>query len=171
MLRLASWSTIFCMPQEAIDQAHMREALQLARLAAAEGEVPVGALIVQGDIIIGRGRNRRERRQDPLAHAEVEAIREAVAHTGSWRLIDATCYVTLEPCPMCAGALVNARVARLVYGAADPKAGAVRTLYEIGQDTRLNHRFSLTEGVLAEECGQLLTDFFRAIRAGRKLKT
>lgn len=155
------------MADDSLDQAFMREALELANLAASEGEVPVGALIVYEGRVIGRGRNRRERDQDPLAHAEIDAIREAVAHLGSWRLVNTTCYVTLEPCPMCAGALVNARVARVVYGAADPKAGAVHSLFEIGQDERLNHRFDLRSGVLAEECGNVLTNFFRAIRAGK----
>lgn len=148
----------------------MREAIVLAEQARAQGEVPVGAVVVRNGSIIGRGYNRRELDQDPLAHAEILAIRDAVAQLGSWRLIGTTCFVTLEPCPMCAGALVNARVGRVVYGAADPKAGAVQTLFEIGNDTRLNHRFEVEAGVLAEECGSLLTTFFRDIRAGRITK-
>ncbi len=153
------------------DLSFMREAITLAEEARAEGEVPVGAVIVKNNIVIGRGRNRRELDQNPLAHAEILAIGEAVARAKSWRLIDAVCYVTLEPCPMCAGALVNARVARVVYGADDPKAGAVRTLFGIGSDPRLNHRFEVQRGVLADECGALLTGFFRDIRAGKMTKS
>ena len=139
----------------------MNECITLARRAAAEGEVPVGAIVVLGDEIIGRGHNQREALQDPTAHAEVIAIREAAAHLGYWRVLDTTLYVTLEPCPMCAGALVNARIARLVYGCADPKAGAVESLFRIPNDTRLNHRLEVEGGIRAEECAQLLRDFFR----------
>jgi tRNA(adenine34) deaminase len=115
--------------------------------------------------VVGRGRNRREADQDPTAHAEVDALRRAAAALGHWRLDGATVFVTLEPCPMCAGALVNARVARLVYGCPDPKAGAVDTLFTIGRDPRLNHRFTVTSGVLGEECAALLKDFFAKLRA------
>lgn len=148
----------------------MREAIAEARAAEARGEVPVGCVIVLGDRVVGRGHNLRETLQDPTAHAEMIAIREAAVATGSWRLEDASVYVTLEPCPMCAGALVNARVARVVYGADDPKAGATTTLFTIGTDTRLNHRFALVPGVLAAECGALLSDFFGRIRAARRAK-
>lgn len=146
----------------------MRLALEQAQTAREHGEVPVGAVIVHEGKVIGNGRNFREEHQDPLAHAEIFAIAEAAKALGSWRLIGATCYVTLEPCPMCAGALVLARVARVVYGADDPKAGAVKSLYEIGNDPRLNHRFELTPGVLAQECGQVLSAFFAEVRAKRK---
>ena len=150
------------------DERWMREALVEARRAEARGEVPVGAVFVLEDRVVARGHNLREASQDPTAHAELIAIRGAAARLGTWRLSGVTAYVTLEPCPMCAGALVNARVDRVVYGASDPKAGATDTLYSIGSDERLNHRFSLTPGVLAEECGAALTDFFQRIRAGRR---
>jgi tRNA(adenine34) deaminase len=142
----------------------MVEALAEARLAAAAGDVPVGALVVIDGLVVGRGRNRREAALDPCAHAEVEALREAARERASWRLIGATVYVTLEPCPMCAGALVNARVARVVYGCTDPKAGAIDTLYTIGRDPRLNHRFEVTGGVMADACASLLREFFAARR-------
>lgn len=146
------------------DEQWMRAAIAEARLAEAEGEVPVGAVIVHTGEIIGRGRNLREAKQDPTAHAEMIALREAAHALGSWRLTDTVLYVTLEPCPMCAGALVNARVPRVVWGCNDPKAGATQTLYTIGDDARLNHRFESVPGVLGDECGALLTQFFRAIR-------
>jgi len=146
----------------------MRLALDEASAAARAGEVPVGAVVVDsaGDVI-GRGRNRRETDGDPTAHAEILALREAAARTGSWRLPEATIFVTLEPCPMCAGALVNARIGRAVYGSDDPKAGALRSLYALGADARLNHRFAVTPGVLASECAGLLSDFFAALRMPR----
>ncbi len=147
------------------DDAFMREALEEARQAAEAGDVPVGCVVVRGGVIVGRGRNRREVASDPTAHAEVEALREATRATASWRLVECTVYSTLEPCPMCAGALVNARVERVVYGAADPKAGAVDTLFRIGQDPRLNHRFQVVAGVLADESARLLKGFFAARRA------
>ena len=143
----------------------MREAIAEARLAEQNGEVPVGSIIVHEGTIIGRDRNARETSQDPTTHAEMIAIREAANALGSWRLIDTTLYVTLEPCPMCAGALVNARVPRVVWGCNDPKAGATETLYTIGSDPRLNHRFDCVPGVLGDECSALLTEFFAAIRA------
>ena len=143
----------------------MRVALAEAEAAAASGDVPVGAVVVSAaGIIVARGRNRREIHQDPTAHAEVDAIRAAARDTGTWRLTGATVYATLEPCPMCAGALVNARIARLVYGCADPKAGAIDTLFTIGRDVRLNHRFDVTPGVLAAEAASLLRAFFAARR-------
>ncbi len=155
-------------PPSAEDVEFMREAIAEARRAEARGEVPVGCVIVLDGAIIGRGHNLRETSQDPTAHAEILALREAAAVLGSWRLERAVVYVTLEPCPMCAGALVHGRVARVVYGADDPKAGATTTLYAIGSDPRLNHRFVLSAGVLGAECGALLSDFFRAVRARRR---
>ena len=143
----------------------MRLALALAAEAAAVDEAPIGCVILgPAGAVIGRGYNRRETDGDPTAHAEMIAIREAAKAVGNWRLVDCTLVVTLEPCPMCAGAIVNARIGRLVYGAADPKAGAVRTLYQICDDLRLNHRVAVTGGVLAEECGAILTAFFRGKR-------
>ena len=150
---------------DALDRRFMGEALALAGEAAARGDVPVGALVVMEGRIVGTGFNTREHAGDPAGHAEIVALREACRASGRWRVDGATLYVTLEPCPMCAGALVNARVARLVYGAADPKAGAVRSLYQICEDPRLNHRLAVRGGVRAEECAAALQGFFRAIRA------
>jgi tRNA(adenine34) deaminase len=149
------------------DELFMRAAIDEARAAAALDEVPVGAVVVAADAgtVIGRGGNRRESAADPTAHAELLAIREAARAVGNWRLEGATLYVTQEPCPMCAGAIVNARVARLVYGCANPKAGAVRTLYQLVEDPRLNHRVTVAGGVLADECGALLSSFFARLRA------
>jgi tRNA(adenine34) deaminase len=153
-------------PPESADERWMREALAEAEAAAAAGDVPVGAIVVDAaGARVAAGRNRREVDQDPTAHAEIVAIRAASAALGHWRLEGATVYVTLEPCPMCAGALVNARVARVVYGCADPKAGAVDTLFPIGQDGRLNHRFAVERGVLGEACAAVLKRFFAALRA------
>ncbi len=149
------------------DERYMREALRLAAEAAHRGEVPVGALVVLDGAIIGTGFNIREGHADPAGHAEIVALREACQSTQRWRVDGATLYVTLEPCPMCAGALVNARVHRLVYGADDPKAGAVRSLFQICDDPRLNHRMQVRPGVLAKACATLLSDFFRAIRKRR----
>jgi tRNA(adenine34) deaminase len=149
----------------------MCEAIAEAKRAAELGEVPIGCVVVHNltDRIIGRGFNRRETDHDPTAHAEILALREAARALGHWRLLDCTIYVTLEPCPMCAGAIVNARVPRLVYGCDDPKAGAVRTLFQLCEDARLNHRVDVTAGVLADECASLLQDFFKAQRAlGKK---
>lgn len=153
-------------PKPADHARWMREALAEAVLAAAEGEVPIGAVVVHEPTgrIIGRGRNRREADHDPTAHAEVLALREAGRSLGHWRVLDCTLYVTLEPCPMCAGAMVNARLPKVVYGCDDPKAGAVRTLYQIGEDARLNHRFETVSGVMGEESAELLRAFFRARR-------
>jgi tRNA(adenine34) deaminase len=142
----------------------MRLALDEARAAAAEGEVPVGCVVVKDGAVVGRGRNRREADQDPLAHAELRAIAKAARAVGSWRLEDTTLYVTLEPCPMCAGAMVNSRIPRVVYGADDPKAGAVRTLYRLLEDPRLNHRCEVVPGVLADDCALLLREFFASLR-------
>jgi tRNA(adenine34) deaminase len=145
----------------------MREALVEADKARLRGEVPVGAVAVLSGKVIGRGHNLRETARDPSAHAELTAMRAAAAYLGSWRLVGVDIYVTLEPCPMCAGALVNARVARLFYGADDPKAGAVRTLYQLASDVRLNHRVEVISGVLAEDCAASLRDFFAQIRRKR----
>ena len=147
-----------------VDETFMAEALLEGRAAAGVGEGPIGAVVVADGRIVGRGRNAREARRDPTAHAEVLALQEAARSLGRWRLSGATVYATLEPCPMCAGALVNARVDRLVYAVPDPKAGAAGTLFDIVRDARLNHRVEVTAGVLAAECGLLLTDFFRARR-------
>lgn len=149
----------------------MSEALAEAALARSLGEVPIGCVIVHDptSAIVGRGCNRRQTQCDPTAHAEILALRAAGKSIGHWRLLDCTLYVTLEPCPMCAGAIVNARVPRLVYGCADPKAGAVRTLYQLCDDARLNHRLSVVEGVMAQACGEALRDFFREQRSlGKK---
>jgi len=144
----------------------MRRALELAREAAAIGEVPVGAVVyaTESNQIVGEGFNTRERDQDPTLHAEVIAIRQAAKAIGSWRLNGCSLVVTLEPCCMCAGAIVNARIGRVVYGADDPKAGAVRTLHQLLEDDRLNHRAAVVWGVCAEECGAILSEFFRARR-------
>jgi len=142
----------------------MRSALREAEKAAEEEEVPVGAVVVLGGRIVGRAHNQRERLKDPTAHAEMIAITQAAEAVGSWRLDGAALYVTLEPCLMCAGALVNARIARVVFGASDPKAGACGSLYQVGLDPRLNHRFEVVGGVLAAECGALLRAFFERKR-------
>ena len=149
------------MPKPRDDASFMEEALREARRAAAEGEVPVGAVVVKDERVLGRAHNQRERLRDPTAHAEMIALTQAAEAVGSWRLDGTTMVVTLEPCPMCAGALVNARVGRLVYGADDPKAGACGTLMDLVNDKRLNHRLPVTRGVRAEECAALLTEFFR----------
>lgn len=139
-------------------------ALEQARAALAISEVPVGAVIVAEGRVIAAAYNQREQLCDPTAHAEMIAITQAAENLGSWRLSGCTLYCTLEPCPMCAGAIVQARVPTVVYGAADPKAGAVNTLYQLLSDPRLNHRCEIVPGVLAEECGQLLTRFFQQQR-------
>ena len=142
------------------DDVWMRRALREAERAAEEDEVPVGCVIVHSDRIIGRGYNEREKLNDPTAHAEMIAITQAAAALESWRLEETTLYVTLEPCVMCAGAIVNARIPRVVFGAADPKAGACGSLYQVGLDSRLNHRFVVEGGVLEEACGAILQEFF-----------
>jgi tRNA(adenine34) deaminase len=146
------------------DERFLEAALSEARAAEDDGEVPIGAVVVFRGRIIGRGRNRVEATQDPTAHAEIIAIGAASQALKSWRLDDATLYVTLEPCHMCAGAAVLARLARLVYGARDPKAGACGSLAMVPQDLRLNHRVEVVSGVLAEECGTLLAQFFKKRR-------
>ena len=150
----------------------MREAIKEAYAAALAGEVPIGCVIVHQESgnIIGRGSNRRVRDSDPTAHAEIIAL-NAGRERGDWRLVDCTLYVTLEPCPMCAGAIVNARIPRLVYGCADSKAGAVDSLYQICSDARLNHQVDVGRGMLAAECAELLKDFFAAQRASEKSRS
>jgi tRNA(adenine34) deaminase len=154
-----------------IDERFMRQALAAARRAPVHADVPVGAVIVKDGEVLARARNTRERDSDPAAHAELVAIRKAARKLGSWRLNGCTLYVTLEPCAMCAGAIVLARLPRLVYGATDPKAGFVGSLGDLCRDPRLNHRPEVTAGVLGEECGRILVDFFRekrlAARAAR----
>lgn len=150
-------------------EAYMRMALDQARLAEAENEVPVGAVIEHGGRVIAAAYNQREQLRDPTAHAEMIAITQAAEALGSWRLEGCTLYVTLEPCPMCAGAIVQARLPRVVYGAADPKAGAVDSLFQMLGDPRLNHRAEVYSGILGEACGSILTQFFqRQRRLGKK---
>ena len=147
------------------DFIYMRRALELAAQAAALGEVPVGAVLVHENTVIAEAYNERETRPSALAHAEISVIDEACRKLGRWRLTGCTLYVTLEPCVMCAGALVQARVDRVVYGARDPKAGAVESLFQVLSDARLNHRPSVEGGVKGEECGKILSDFFKARRS------
>jgi len=146
------------------DEQFMRAAIEAARIAEENSDVPIGAVIVYKDQIIAKAYNQREQLQDPTAHAEIVALTQAAAFLQSWRLDGCTMYVTLEPCPMCAGALVMARVVRLVYGCDDPKAGACKSLYNIVQDERLNHQLEVTAGVLAEECSKQLQNFFEKRR-------
>ena len=145
-------------------EIYMQQALAEAERALAEDEVPVGAVIVHAGRVVAAAHNQREQLRDPTAHAEMIAITQAAESLGSWRLAGSTLYVTLEPCPMCAGAILQARLPQLVYGTADPKAGAVHSLYRLLEDERLNHRTEAVGGILAERCGQLLTDFFRRQR-------
>ena len=152
------------------DQQYMRLAIEEAKKAEQLGEVPIGAVIIHEDKIIARAHNLREATQNAASHAELSAIQEANTAIGSWRLENTTLYVTLEPCPMCAGAILQSRIPRVVYGARDPKGGCVHSLYELLNDARFNHEAEVTEGVLAEECGELLTNFFRAIRERKKAK-
>jgi len=147
-----------------VDELYMKMALQEAECALEENEVPVGAVIVHGDRLIAAAHNQREQLHDPTAHAEMIAITQAAEALRSWRLDECTLYVTLEPCPMCAGAILQARIPRLVYGAADPKAGAVHSLYRLLDDSRLNHRCLVASSVLAGPCGQILSRFFRQQR-------
>jgi tRNA(adenine34) deaminase len=147
------------------DERWMSAALQEARAAMAHDDVPIGAVVVHDDgRVIGRGRNERELREDPTAHAEVLALREAAAALGTWRVLESTLYVTLEPCTMCAGAIVLSRVPRVVYATADPKAGAAGSVLDVLADDRLNHRPEVVAGVLADEAAELLRSFFRARR-------
>jgi tRNA(adenine34) deaminase len=146
------------------DNHTMQKALAEARAAFDENEVPVGAVIVYHGEVVAAAHNQREQLQDPTAHAEMIAITQAAATLGSWRLEECTLYVTLEPCPMCAGAIVQARIPIVVYGATDPKAGAVTSLFQLLNDTRLNHRCEVRGGILAEPCAELLSEFFRQQR-------
>jgi tRNA(adenine34) deaminase len=155
------------MPFSEDDRHFMKEALAFARIAFGEQEVPVGAVVVRDGKMIGRGRNRREAAADPTAHAEIEAMREAAHAVGTWRLDGATLYTTVEPCAMCAGAAVNGRISRIVFGCADPKAGYCGTLGNIPQDPRLNHRCEVEGGLLGEDAAELLRLFFQARRPSK----
>ncbi|MDD5328309.1 MAG: tRNA adenosine(34) deaminase TadA [Phycisphaerae bacterium] len=146
------------------DEFYMQAAIDQAKIAEENGDVPIGAIIVHNNQIIAKAYNQREQLQDPTAHAEIIALTQAAAALENWHLNDCTMYVTLEPCPMCAGALVLARMKKLVYGCDDPKTGAVKSLYNIVTDGRLNHRLEVTEGVLADECSKLLQGFFQKRR-------
>ncbi|MBR0348214.1 MAG: tRNA adenosine(34) deaminase TadA [Clostridia bacterium] len=149
------------------DSFFMNEALKLAREAADEGEVPVGAVVVLGDEIVGRGRNRREKGKNALAHAELEAIDEACKKLGGWRLWQCDMYVTLEPCPMCTGAIINSRIKRLVYGASDYKAGSCGSVVNLF-DLPYNHKPEMVSGFMQEECAEILTEFFKQLRNKKK---
>lgn len=157
-------------PLDADQHQHwMKQALDLAIRAFDQDEVPIGAIVVHNDRVIGEGYNQRETLKDPTAHAEMIAITQAAGAMESWRLLDCTLYVTLEPCPMCAGAIVQSRIPRVVYGTADPKGGACHTLYQITDDPRLNHRCAVIGGVMQEDCRELLQRFFAQQRAlGKK---
>jgi len=146
------------------DERFMRQAIAEAERALGHDDVPIGAVVVRGGEVVGAGHNERELRQDPTAHAEIIALRAAAHALGSWRVLDSTLYVTLEPCAMCAGAIVLARVPRVVFGCTDPKAGAAGSVLDVLAEPRLNHRPEVTGGVLAQECATLLTDFFAARR-------
>jgi tRNA(adenine34) deaminase len=152
------------MADSAIDERMMRHALRLAERAAGNGDVPIGAVVARGDEILGEAGNERELRRDPTAHAEVLALRQAAERLGGWRLLETTIYVTLEPCPMCAGAITLARVPRLVYGAADPKGGAVGSVIDLFAEPVVNHRPAVEAGLLAEESAGMLEEFFSARR-------
>lgn len=151
------------------DQECMQEAMLLARLSALEGEVPVGAIVTRGDGIVGRGRNRRERGKNALAHAELEAISDACKTLGGWRLWECTMYVTLEPCPMCTGALINSRMKRVVFGAYDQKAGSCGSVIDLFA-LPYNHKPTLEGGFMEQKCASLLTEFFRSLRENRNVK-
>jgi len=150
------------------DRRYLELALAEAEKALDQGEVPVGAVVVRGGQVIGRGHNQRERTGDPTSHAEILSLRSAASHLGDWRLEDSTIYVTLEPCVMCVGAILQARVPRLVFGCLDPKGGAVRSLYQLCDDARLNHRVSVTSGVSENECAAILSRFFGSLRQGKR---
>ena len=150
------------------DEDYMREALQLAEQAAQAGEVPVGAVVVKDGEIVGRGSNAPISRHDPSAHAEMMALRDAAQHIGNYRLVGCELFVTLEPCVMCVGAMFHARIARVVFGAHDPKTGAAGSVLNLFAETRLNHHARIHGGVMAEECGKVLSDFFAARRAQQK---
>jgi tRNA(adenine34) deaminase len=146
------------------DENYMRQAIELAEGAGEHGDVPIGAVVVRREEVIGAAGNERELRADPTAHAELLALRQAAERLGGWRIEEATIYVTLEPCPMCAGAIVLARVARVVYGASDPKAGAAGSVLDVLSEPALNHNPQVSRGILAEECGALLSSFFSSRR-------
>ena len=148
----------------------MQLALREAVAAMEIGEVPVGAVVVHGDRVVGRGHNQRELLKDPTAHAEILAITQAAASLGNWRLDDCRMYVTLEPCAMCAGAILQARIPQLIYGATDPKAGAVHSIFRLLSDARLNHRCEIRSGLMADACGEILSQFFEQLRLQRNNK-
>ena len=150
------------------DSYWMGLAIREAKKAGARDEVPIGAVIVRDGLVLGRGYNLREKSLDPTSHAEMTAIRRAAKKAANWRLLGATLYVTLEPCPMCMGAILLARLERVVFGCHDPKAGAAGSLYDLSDDARLNHRLELTTGVRGEECAELLSSFFAALRRKKK---
>ena len=150
------------------DTTYMQAAIAEAQLARAKGEVPIGAVIVHAGQIIGRGHNLRETSNDPTSHAEMVAIRQAAEAIGHWRLLETTLYVTLEPCVMCMGAIILARIPRLVYACRDPRAGAVGSIYDFARDERFNHQVDVVEGVLGAECSALLSGFFQELRSRRK---
>jgi tRNA(adenine34) deaminase len=150
------------------DTTYMQAAIAEAQLARAKGEVPIGAVIVHAGQIIGRGHNLRETSNDPTSHAEMVAIRQAAAAIGHWRLLETTLYVTLEPCVMCMGAIILARIPRLIYACRDPRAGAVGSIYDFSSDERFNHQVDVVEGVLGAECSALLSGFFQELRTRRK---
>lgn len=152
------------------DELWMNEAIAEAKKAESLGEVPIGAVVVKEGVIIGRGHNLRETQHNPIAHAEIMAIQQASKALDAWRLLDCTLYVTLEPCPMCAGAIIQSRVKRVVYGTDDPKAGCAGTLMNLLQEPRFNHETELTGYVLQNDCAQLLTNFFKQLRLKRKNK-
>lgn len=168
MLKITTTISDPSTPMGTVDLAMMHRAIELARQAETVDEVPIGAVVYRGDEIIAEAHNLRESDRDPTAHAELMAIRQAAAAIGDWRLNDCSLAVTLEPCPMCAGAIVNARVGRLIFGARDPKAGAVETLFELCTDSRLNHRVEMVGGVMEAECGEMLRAFFRQRREEAK---
>lgn len=161
-MNISNWQMI-CLNEKHIQ--YMQLALEEARAAFKLGEVPIGAVIVIGDDVVARAHNMKEQWKDATAHAELVAIKEAVQKLGHWRYLkDAALYVTIEPCPMCAGAMVQSRIEKVVYGAADPKAGAMGSLMNLAQDPRLNHRVEVVAGVLEEECSKLMKAFFRRLR-------
>lgn len=153
------------------DTTYMQAAIAEAQRARDKGEVPIGAVIVHEGQIIGRGHNLRETSNDPTSHAEMVAIRQAAEAIGHWRLLETTLYVTLEPCVMCMGAIILARIPRLVYACRDPRAGAVGSIYDFSSDERFNHQVDVVEGVLGEQCSTMLSDFFQELRAGKKSKS
>lgn len=150
--------------QQSLDEFWMQRALQLAQRAEAEGEVPVGALMVREEQVIGEGWNQPISANDPTCHAEIMTLRAAASHINNYRLLNTTLYVTLEPCSMCAGAIIHSRVKRVVYGASDPKGGAAGSVFDILGTEKLNHKVEITSGILADECGELLKSFFKSRR-------